>query len=140
MLPEKDLTVSLTSGANLSVVSLNYNHMGAYQTVPSDFGNLCSFSDGTIRFWKFAFIFGRYRPTSKTTSVFGQYCPTSETCVNFRTVLSDFENLRPFSNSTARLQTPASILRQYRKTSNFLNRTAVVSLCSTKRSAAVPHG
>ena len=103
----------------MSAVSLNYNHMGAYQTVPSDFGNLCSFSDGTIRFWKFAFMFGRYRPTSKTASVFGQYCPTSETCVNFRIVLSDFGNLRPFSNSTARLQTPASILRQYRKTSNF---------------------
>ena len=52
------------------------------------------------------------------------------TCVNLRMVLSDFGNLRPFSNSTARLHTHASVLRQYRKTSNFLNRTAVVSHCS----------
>ena len=120
-------------------MSLNY----PYQTVPSDFGNLCSFSDGTIRFWKFAFMFGRYRPTSKTASVFGQYCPTSETCVNFRIVLSDFGNLRPFSNSTARLQTPASILRQYRSRislfyETFCSRTTWVNYSFTIRLEAFP--
>lgn len=77
-------------------------------TVPPDFRNLRPFSDSTVRLRTLA-------------SIIEWYCPISETCVRFRMLSPDFGPL-------------ASVFRQYRQSSNFRNRTAVVSRCAAKRS------